>query len=273
VRFVALAALAFAASPARADRLWTASDQGVIGVSAEQLDAKFWIDRLAQPDRVLLDQPSILDQNARLQHVDPSLHDLRALPAELSRKQVAGWIEALSERPTRTLYDASGKAVDERTIDALIAALALDAIPARRPARYGLIVQRANLRTFPTHLRVFSTQGDTDIDRFQETALFPGVPVVIAHESADRQWWFVVAQRFAAWVEKIQVAEGSAKQVFEYADKTPSASSPERASAPCSRRSSRCCRLCASTWARAFRCSATGPPRIRSTASIRTRRT
>ena len=221
MRLVALVAFAFAANPAFADRTWPASDQGVIGVAAQQLDPQFWIERLAQPDRILLDPASIVEQNARLLHIDPSLHDLHALPADLSRRQIAGWIEALSERPTRKLYDANGKPVDEATLDALIAALALDAIPAQRPARYGLIVQRASLRTFPTRLRVFSTQGDTDIDRFQETALFPGVPVVITHESADRQWWFVVSQRYAAWVEKSQVAEGTAKQVFDYADKTP----------------------------------------------------
>ena len=221
MRLVALVAFAFAANPAFADRTWPASDQGVIGVAAQQLDPQFWIERLAQPDRILLDPASIVEQNARLLHIDPSLHDLHALPADLSRRQIAGWIEALSERPTRKVYDANGKPVDEATLDALIAALALDAIPAQRPARYGLIVQRASLRTFPTRLRVFSTQGDTDIDRFQETALFPGVPVVIAHESADRQWWFVVSQRYAAWVDKSQVAEGTAKQVFDYADKTP----------------------------------------------------
>ncbi|WP_449425485.1 SH3 domain-containing protein [Rhodanobacter lindaniclasticus] len=65
---------------------------------------------------------------------------------------------------------------------------ALDAIPATQSTRYGLVVRRAALRTFPTALRVFNEQGDTDIDRFQETAEFPGTPVVIAHASADGQW-------------------------------------------------------------------------------------
>jgi hypothetical protein len=29
---------------------------------------------------------------------------------------------------------------------------------------------------------VFSTRGDTDIDRFQESALFPGDAVAVLHE-------------------------------------------------------------------------------------------
>jgi cell wall-associated NlpC family hydrolase len=41
------------------------------------------------------------------------------------------------------------------------------------------------------------------------------------HESRDRQWWFVVSPQYAAWIEKRQVAEGTAQQVFDYTRKTP----------------------------------------------------
>src|SRR5690606_29011308 len=173
------------------------------------------------PERVFLDRAAIEAQNAKLLQVDPSMHDLRALPKTLGREQVAGWIEALSERPDRPLFDVDGRPVPAATLDAVVGNLALDAIPARQPTRYGLVVRRAALRPFPTTLRVFSTKGDTDIDRFQETAEFPGTPVVIVHASADGKWLFVVSPRYAAWTEKENVAEGSAAQVFGYADKKP----------------------------------------------------
>src|SRR5262249_35573448 len=80
---------------------------------------------------------------------------------------------------------------------------------------------RADLRTFPTALRAFSRSDDRDIDRFQETALFPGTPVVIAHRSADGHWWFVVSQRYAAWIENEHVAEGTSEQVLGYAESKP----------------------------------------------------
>jgi cell wall-associated NlpC family hydrolase len=111
--------------------------------------------------------------------------------------------------------------VPAATLDAVVANLALGAIPAQQPTRYGLVVHRAALRTFPTTLRVFSEKGDTDIDRFQESAEFPGTPLVIAHASADGQWLFVLSPRYAAWIEKNDVAEGSAAEVFGYADKAP----------------------------------------------------
>mgnify|MGYP001099954924 FL=1 len=217
-----LAPLLAAAPPqARSADALVVPPSGVLGVGEAQLTPQFWVDRLAQPDAPVLDRAAIAAQNARLLQVDPSMHDLRALPSTLDRARVEGWIEGLSQRPDRPLFDVEGKPVSAATLDAVVANLALDAIPARQKTRYGLVVRRAALRTFPTTLRVFSEKGDTDIDRFQETAEFPGTPVAIVHASADGQWLFVVSPRYAAWTEKDNVAEGSAAEVFGYADRTP----------------------------------------------------
>jgi cell wall-associated NlpC family hydrolase len=217
-------ALAFAGAPLQAreanDAL-TVPPSGVLGVGEAQLTPAFWIGLQAQPDQVILDRAAIEAQNAKLLRVDPSMHDLRALPKTLARERVAGWITALSERPDHPLFDVDGQPVPAATLDAVVGNLALDAIPAQQPTRYGLVVRRAALRTFPTALRVFSEKGDTDIDRFQESAEFPGTPVAIVHASADGKWLFVVSPRYAAWTEKENVAEGSAAQVLGYAGKTP----------------------------------------------------
>ena len=218
----ALALAVGAASACAADQVTLpVPAHGVIGVEAAQLTPEFWIARLAQPDLIVLDPATIAARNDRLLHVDGSMHDLRALPPTLTREQVDGWIKAMSERPTRPLFDADGKPLSSARIDALVANLALPAIPERPPTRYGLVVHRADLRTFPSALRAYSRPDDHDIDRFQESAMFPGTPVVIAHQSADGDWWFVVSPRYAAWVDKRHIAEGSAEQVFGYVDRKP----------------------------------------------------
>ena len=194
---------------------------GVIGVGPEQLDPAFWVRQAPSPDTVVLDAATMAERNAKLLQVDPTMHDLHALPATLDRAQVLKWIQDLSRRPSRELYDEAGQPVPAATLDALLPALALDQVPATQKTRYGLIVHRAALRTFPTALRVFSHKGDIDIDRFQETAEFPGTPVAIVHASQDGHWLFVVSPRYAAWVERDAVAEGSREQVLGYADKTP----------------------------------------------------
>ena len=183
----------------------------VIGVGEAQLQPDFWIRRLSNADRTVLDAQAIAAQNERLHRLDPSFHDIEQLPQTLSAAQVRGWIENLSARPEEPMYDAQGQALDAPTLDALVRSTNLHSIPQNQPTRYGLVVRRADLRTFPTHFRAFTSNDDTDIDRFQESAMFPGTPVAIVHESEDRAWWFVVSPLYAAWVEKSTWPEGTAR--------------------------------------------------------------
>ena len=164
-----------------------------LGITPARLSADYWIQRQPAPDQNVLDPAAIQAQNARLLEQDATVFNLEKLPTTLAQAQVRTWVSALSRPPTRTLYDERGLQVQAATLDALQQAVSLDAIPAQVTPRHGLVVHRADLRAFPTRLRVFSTPGDTDIDRFQESALFPGTPVVMVHASADRQWWFVVS--------------------------------------------------------------------------------
>jgi hypothetical protein len=213
--------LALAAVPAFAAGAEPRPVQDIIGIEEAHLTPGFWIAKLRSPDRVLLDRAAIVAQNARVLQVDPSMHDLEALPDSLTRERVAAWIEDLAEPPADPLFDAAGEPVSATALAAIVDNRNLAAIPERQATRYGLVVRRAALRTFPTTLRVFRASGNTDIDRFQESALFPGAPVVMAHESRDGRWWFVVSYRYAAWMEKQFVAEGSADDVFGYGRQGP----------------------------------------------------
>ena len=214
-------ALVGAPAPA-ADSAAKAPANGVIGIDDEaMLSAPFWIGRLAYPDATVMDPSAIALENTRLAHEDPSLYDLHEIPASPTRKQVLHWIQGLSVPPTTPLYDVHGKPISVATLEALRANLDLGAIAQHPRTRYALVVHRADLRTFPTPLRVFDERGDTDIDRFQESALFPGTPVLSVHTSRDRRWQFVISPRYAAWIESQYIAEGSAAQVLGYADRAP----------------------------------------------------
>lgn len=197
------------------------NDHDVPGITPAHLTADYWVGRLEHAHRPLIDTDAVAAQNARMRAQDPALHDLEALPPDLDATRVRGWIEGLSKRPTRTLYDGRGQRIGDDRIDAVVEAVALDAVPARQPTRYGMVVRRADLRAFPTALRVFSSPDDHDIDRFQESALFPGTPVVVAHASADDEWLFVVSETYAAWIEARHVAIGEREAIFAYGRRAP----------------------------------------------------
>jgi hypothetical protein len=193
----------------------------VIGVQQEQLTPEFWIARESNAKRVVLDTQAIALQNARLRELDSSVHDLEKMPGELTAVDVRSWIEKISQYPDEGMYDAAGRKLERPDFDALMRDVALESLPASQHTRYGLAVKRADLRTFPTSMRAYNSADDRDIDRFQESALFPGTPVVIAHQSRDGNWWFIVSPLYAAWVEKRFIAEGAAREVFGYTRKTP----------------------------------------------------
>lgn len=192
-----------------------------LGITEEQLSARYWIDQQSAPQQPQLEPATIHAQNARLFDKDPSMFDLEKVSGTLTQAQVRTWIAARSRIPERALYDEQGAIVEAAKLEALRGSVQIDAVASQVPPRFGLVVHRADLRTFPTRLRVFTTTDETDIDRFQESALFPGTPVRIVHESADRQWWFVVSPTYAAWIEKRHVAEGNAAEVLAYGRKAP----------------------------------------------------
>ncbi len=193
----------------------------IIGVRDAHLSADYWIRKARQPDRVIMNPDAIATQNMAMESIDPSLHDIEALPVTLEREQVVEWIEKISARPTRDLYDEAGKEGSDRAMDRLVTALDLRNVPQTQVTRYGMVVRRADLRTFPTHLRVFSTPEDRNIDRFQESALFPGTPVAVAHESRDGQWLFVVSRTYAAWIERDAIAFGDKAEIFAHSRRAP----------------------------------------------------
>ncbi len=194
---------------------------GVVGVEDPQLTPEFWIARLADPDAPVLTRGEIAAANARLLRVEPSLHDLSALPESLPRQTVLDWIGGVSRLPREAPFDDGGQRYPQAMSAAWQDALALDRIPARVTPRFGLIVERASLRAFPTELGAFDAPGALDIDRFQETAEFPGTPVAVVHASRDGRWMFVVSPRYAAWTRRESVALGARAEVLAYATRAP----------------------------------------------------
>src|SRR5512138_2745892 len=115
--------LAMVPVPALAQPAVDAEAEVLPGVARVQLDPGYWIARLVDADRMLLDPAAVATQNARMRRLDPSLHDIEQLPPTLEAGQVRAWIEAASPRPSATLYDESGHPGSPRAIDKLVAAL------------------------------------------------------------------------------------------------------------------------------------------------------
>jgi cell wall-associated NlpC family hydrolase len=185
------------------------------------LDPDFWIARQPDPDRPWLDADAIESLNKAQREQDRSLHRLQTFGSALPAAEVRERIEALSRPLPESRFGSGGKPVDTVTRERLRDGLALDAIPAQVTPRFGLVVRRAALRGYPTRTPLYRAADDRDIDRLQESALFPGDAVVALHRSRDAAWLFVVSERYAAWIEADAVALGDREQVLGYAERQP----------------------------------------------------
>lgn len=197
------------------------SPTGVPGVTLEQLSPDYWVAKQPRARGPQLDTRAIAAQNAKLFALDTSVNDVAAIGPVVPREEVLRRMDELSQLPERTLWRDDGQMLGDAERKSLVVSLARDAIPASVPVRVGLVVRRSSVRAFPTRMRVFTETGNTDIDRFQESALFPGTPVAILHASSDGRWWFVVSPLYVAWIEAADVAVGSRDDVFGYARRTP----------------------------------------------------
>jgi cell wall-associated NlpC family hydrolase len=197
------------------------SASGIPAFSEEMLNPEFWIGRLLEPNTVLLDARQTAAKRTLVYAADGGFVDLQRIPASLSRELVAGWLKQAEQTPVKTGVDEDGKPVAASLLAAIHRNAAPERIAASAPARFGLSVRRAHLRSLPTE-RIFYAAGDQrDYESLQAGILFPGEPVVIAHASADGKWLLAMSTQGPAWVRANDIAEGGRDEVFAYATRAP----------------------------------------------------
>ncbi|WP_233591726.1 SH3 domain-containing protein [Corallococcus sp. AB011P] len=223
MRALSLAVMGAAASLAAcaAPSALAVSPSGVPAFSEDMLTPEFWIRRAPSPDAVLLDAGQVAEKRLRAFGPEGGLIDLKGTPATLTRAQVAGWVRAAQQTPIQAVIDEQGRPVTEAMLDELRQNAAAEHIPETSTARYGLSVRRTHLRSLPSGRQFFASEDLRDYESLQAGILFPGEPVVIAHQSADQQWLFVQTTQGPAWVQRGDIAEGTADAVFSYVAKAP----------------------------------------------------
>ena len=192
-----------------------------IGLSAEKQTVDYWLTRTTNADQILLPAATIQDLNRRLLASEPGMADWRTWPNRVPAVAIRQRIEALSKRPSAALFKTASASISSEDIDAWMDNLDLGNIQDADDRLFGMIVKRSALRRFPTDQRAFDSKGGIDIDRLQESAVFPGTPVAVLHESKDRQWLFIQSENYAAWVKADAVGLAARQVVMAHAQKQP----------------------------------------------------
>ena len=178
----------------------------VPNVTPEMQSADFWIDKLADPDSVIMSRREIAAFNRDITAALPGLvYDLTDYPSSLSGEQLA---KLVTKRPFPADEDryCNGWLVDEAYYDNLQHQMNLAGIGENNDVAYAVTVRRTNVRTFPTSDESLEAPDDVEFDMFQETAAGPAEPVLILHRSLDGRWCFVQIYNYNGWMPAADLA-------------------------------------------------------------------
>ncbi|MBL4899813.1 MAG: glycoside hydrolase [Alteromonadaceae bacterium] len=188
----------------------------VIGISETQLSPSHWLDKLAQDNTLLMSQTNIAQFNQNLVRNNPYIVDPLAIAERLTKVELLAKINSISQPSKHERFYDNGNQLTQNDYASYIESTNQSAVKAENKVRYGLVVRRSVLRTFPTLDRVFKWGKDRDLDQFQESGLFPGDAVAILHVSKDQQWVLVQAYNYLAWMPKDDVAIGNKSDISAF---------------------------------------------------------
>ena len=181
-------------------------------VSEEMLEADFWLEKLADGDRVLAnaDEINYIEARTAEKMTELGLAGEYTLPGDFQEEMSAAGVRNLMKSyslpdslPDYDLYSADGSRYDQIWQDKLIEEINLELLADDNKTIQGkpaLTVRRLSIRAFPTGETAVKDPEAIDVDRFQLTAIQAASPVMIWHQSLSGEWSFIQSQIYSGWV-------------------------------------------------------------------------
>jgi cell wall-associated NlpC family hydrolase len=179
---------------------------------------EFWIDRIENPDRLILNPSQIEKFNAQTAHLKESIFP----PEDFNATYSGEWVGDKLARQfaflaIRSFYDEKGKPIDENLMSELWGKCNYDKIPPTVTTRYALVVRYAHHRLTPSKLTLLKKPQQRYFDRNQNAALDIGTPLAVFHSSSDGKWYFALSPSSYGWIAAEDIAFASREEMMGYA--------------------------------------------------------
>jgi len=194
------------------------STSNVPNITSQQLNAQYWQAKLNNKEVMSMKNQDIAAFNQQLFSSNPHVVKPLASPDNLDKEALIAKINTISSVPSSARFYADGTKLTEQDFKTYTDNLNIQGVKANNAVKFGLVTKRSSLRTFPTLDRVFNESMDLDLDRFQETGVFPSEAVAIFHISKDGKWLLVQNYNYLAWVQKDDIAVGNKQDIQAYID-------------------------------------------------------
>jgi len=192
-----------------------APSTGMPNVTANMLDASYWISKMDHPNDQIMNTQDIKKFNAEIIKKMPTIiYDVMQYPEALSQEKLTKLLSVYTF-PKNSMY-IRGSIVESNYYQQLQELMNFDGVNETNFVQYGFTVKRANLRTFPTMDVVVEEPKDIEFDQFQESAIDPAQPLLILHTSKDGKWYYVQTYNYLGWMEVTSVALASKAEWLDY---------------------------------------------------------
>jgi len=188
--------------------------QKMPNVKDEMLQADYWINKLSDPDRVILNTDQIEDFNQEIvKQIFYSVYNLADYPGSFTREQLKVLIDW--PFPTEPSY-IGAKVVGDTYWKQLKRQMNLAGLQEKNQVQYGFTVKRSNLKIYPTADVIGDEPDDPGFDLFQNSSILAAEPVVILHHSADKKWYYVQMFNCTGWLPAADAAVCDRKTWLSY---------------------------------------------------------
>ncbi len=154
---------------------------------------------LMEDNTVLLAPNEITKYNERIREKADMVYDIDQIHS-LTKQEILTYIQSY-QLPSLPKYDGK-RLVTQKDTETILENCNLDQVEDQENIQKGIIVKRANLKSFPTYIHFYNKQSIENFDSIQETELHVNTPILILHESKDQEWNFVISPFYVGWVEK-----------------------------------------------------------------------
>ncbi len=149
---------------------------------------------------VIMSLSEIEQYNEKIKSRTNTDYDIRHITSVTS-SQILSYIKGYTI-PELPQYNGSS-AISKSDIDKILDNCNIDNIKDLKPIK-GIIVKRANLKSFPTDMHFYS-QKNNKFDNLQESELHINTPVLIIHQSKDKLWSLVISPFYVGWVKNSHI--------------------------------------------------------------------
>ncbi len=181
-----------------------------------KLTPEYWKKQSRNKDTLVMSTAEVAHFNQEQFTRKNYLIDPLSYPDKLSAAQISEAILAVSHPSQPPRFYTNGKLLNTDDYKKFDTNIDLISLKDQNPMHFALVTHRSPLRTYPTLRKVLNSSMNPDLDRFQETAVFPGEVLAVLHFSADKKWAFVQNYHYKSWVQVKDIALASRKQVTNF---------------------------------------------------------